>query len=84
VRLAVEEVDLAELTAALRRRFARGAPTGYLVGRTAIRDAAAKTLGCSDLEAEEIVDTMVLRGFLRYDGDPTETAGDERPWLLRE
>jgi hypothetical protein len=83
VRLSVEEIDLAELTAALRRRFPAGAPTGYLVGRTVIRDATATTLACSELEAEEIVDTMVSRGFLRYDGNPTETGDGDRPWILR-
>jgi hypothetical protein len=83
VRLIVEEVDLAELTAALRDRFARASPTGYVVGRTALRDAVATMLSCSQLEAEDIVDTLIVRGFVRYDGDPMTAADDERPWLLR-
>jgi hypothetical protein len=83
VRLHVEEVDLDALTAALLERFAVAAPAGYLVGRTAIRDSVSGTLGCSDLEAEEIVDTMISRGFVRYDGDPTTSEPEVRPWLFR-
>ena len=82
MRCAIEEIDLAELTAALRDRFASAMPTGYLVGRTVFRDAAAGMLGCSDLEAEDIVDTLIARGFLRYDGDPSETGDGECPWVL--
>jgi hypothetical protein len=82
VRLIVEEVDLAELTAALRDRFAQAAPTGYVVGRTVLRDAVATMLSCSELEAEDIVDTLIVGGFVHYDGDPMTTADDERPWIL--
>jgi hypothetical protein len=28
-------------------------------------------LGSSELEAEELIDTMVSRGFLRFSGDPS-------------
>jgi hypothetical protein len=82
VRLTVEEIDLAELTAALRSRFAGAAPVGYLVGRTALRDAVAQELGCSQLEAEEIVDTMVGRRFVRYEGDPGAAVDDDRGWSI--
>jgi hypothetical protein len=82
VRLAVEEVDLAELTGALRARFAGSAPSGYLDGRTALRDAVTEELGCSELEAEEIVDTLVARGFAHYEGDPSAAMDDGRGWSL--
>jgi hypothetical protein len=82
VRLPIEEVDLAELTASLRSRFAGAAPAGYLVGRTALRDAVTLELQCSELEAEEIVDTLVARGFVRYEGDPGAAVDDERGWSL--
>jgi hypothetical protein len=82
VRLSIEDVDLAELTALIRARFAGAAPVGYLVGRTALRDAVAEQLECSTLEAEEIVDTLVARGFLRYEGDPSAALDDGRGWSL--
>jgi len=82
VRLSLEEVDLAEVTAALRRRFSGAAPAGYLDGRTALRDAVVDELRCSELEAEELVDTLVARGFIRYEGDPSAPLEDGRPWSL--
>ncbi len=82
VRLSVEDIDLAELTAALRSRFGGVPPVGYLDGRTALRDAVAERLECSTLEAEEIVDTLVARGFVRYQGDPAAALDDGRGWSL--
>jgi hypothetical protein len=38
---------------------------GDIVGRTRLRDAVARHLACSALEAERVVDTMVGRGLLR-------------------
>ena len=75
-----ESVDLANLTDALRARFAGAAPVGYLDGRTQIRDATVAELACSDLEAEEIVDTLIARGFTRYEGDPEGAIDDGRGW----
>ena len=80
--LVIEDVDLATLVESLRRRFAAARPVGFLEGRTALRDAAAEELDCSDLEAEEIVDTLVARGFLRYEGDPQAEIDDRKPWSL--
>jgi hypothetical protein len=78
----VEDVDLADLTTAVRRRFAGAGPVGYLAGRTALRDAVLLELGCSDLEAETIVDTLVDRGFVRYEGDPQASIDDGRGWAI--
>ena len=82
MHLCVEDVDLAALTDALRSRFAGAGPLGYLDGRTAIRDATRDELDCSELEAEEIVDTLVARGFVRYQGDPSTPVADDRGWAL--
>jgi hypothetical protein len=80
--LIIENVDLAELTASLRSRFAGAAPTGYLNGRTVLRDAVSSELECSDLEAEDIVDTLIARGFIRYGGNPESDLDDDRGWSL--
>jgi hypothetical protein len=42
----------------------------------------AEELNCSELEAEEIVDTLVERGFARYQGDPAAALDDQSFWLL--
>lgn len=78
----LEDLDLAELTSSLRERLAGCPPAGYLVGRTALRDAVTVELQCSELVAEEIVDTLVARGFVRYQGDPTAEVDDVRGWSL--
>ncbi|HEU4406459.1 MAG TPA: hypothetical protein VFS43_14435 [Polyangiaceae bacterium] len=69
MKLHPEEVDLAELAQTLRGTFANEPPEGYLEGRTALRDAVLDRLSCSELEAEEVVDTMISQGFLRFTGN---------------
>jgi hypothetical protein len=76
----VDEVDLAALMDGLRRDFGGEPPVGYLRGRTALRDAVARRLGCSALEAEELVDTLESRGFLHYPGDATGRSLADQPW----
>jgi hypothetical protein len=65
-----EAVDLAALAERLIRQAPSSPISGYLVGKTWFRDAVVSDLGCSELEAERIVDTLVNRGFLTYSGDP--------------
>jgi hypothetical protein len=66
-----EEVDLAELAQALQSELVGESVAGYLEGRTALRDQVVTVLHSSELEAEELIDTMVSRGFLRFSGDPS-------------
>jgi hypothetical protein len=56
-------VDLAGLARHLDEAFP-SAPMGSIVGRTQLRDEVARNLKCSLLEAEQMVDTMVARGYL--------------------
>ena len=63
-------LDLAELAGALQARFEGRPPRGYVLGRTAFRDALAAHLGCSDVRAERLVAQLEGRGFLRYPGEP--------------
>jgi hypothetical protein len=70
MKLRAEEVDLADLAEGLRDAVTENPPLGYLEGRTVLRDLVEDRLGCSDLEAEELVDTLVSCGFLRFSGDP--------------
>jgi hypothetical protein len=80
--LNIEEIDLASLGDALQRAFDTYAPTGFVRGRTMLRDAVVEHLGCSEPEAERLVDTMVSLGFLKFDGDPT-SAADSAVWIIR-
>ena len=58
-----ETVDLASVAAHLRAHVGPRLE-GAVVGRTHLRDEVLRHLGCSQLEAETLVDTMVMRGFL--------------------
>lgn len=80
----IESIDLGALTADLRRAFGGSAPEGYILGRTALRDAVAAQVGCSDVMAEDIVETLISRGFLRFDGDPTSIVGESARWVIAE
>ena len=66
MQIAVEEIDLAQLTGALRRRYGRHLYASYLRGKTLMRDAVVESLGCSAYEAEELVETLELMGFVRF------------------
>ena len=48
---------------------------GEVVGRTRLRDEVARHTGCSALEAERIIDTMVGRRFLRKERTPEGRTG---------
>jgi hypothetical protein len=76
----IEEIDLATLAEDLRRFFYTDPPVGYLRGRTAFRDAIVQKLGCSSIEAEDLVDTLEARGFLHFAGDPQQRSEADAPW----
>jgi hypothetical protein len=78
----VEEIDLDVLSERLSAFFDHRPPVGYLRGKGVLRDAVIRLLGCSALEAEELVDTMESRGFLRYGGDPSAAAEAATPWAI--
>jgi hypothetical protein len=79
--VSLEDVDLADLAARIRRHIPAGEPpVGYLRGRSYFRDVVREALGVSDLEAEELVDTLELQGYLRFRGDPSERSRAESRW----
>ena len=78
-----EEVDLERVVEQLRRSLAPGEPVGYLRGKSLMRDVLVRDGGYSALEAEELVDTLELRGFLRFLGDPTERSVADSQWDIR-
>ena len=78
-----EELDLNDLRRQLEERFGDLPPVGYVQGKTDLRAAVVQLLGCSDLEAEQLVDTLEARGLIRYEGDKSEEVDVlEHCWLL--
>jgi hypothetical protein len=71
--LSIEEIDLALLSRAVRSQLGSTLEASYLRGRTVIRDAILSHLGCSLYEAEQLVDTLELMGFVEFPHLPDET-----------
>jgi hypothetical protein len=71
--LDVEQVDLVELRDMLRGHEPELA--GNLEGRSLMRDIVADQLGCSMVEAENLVDTLVARGYAQLAHDPEGREG---------
>ncbi|MBX5480957.1 MAG: hypothetical protein IRZ16_03780 [Myxococcaceae bacterium] len=67
-----EDLDLKQLAEELRTQLLHDPPHGYLRGRTLMRDILVHDHKFSELEAEELIDTMELNGFLHFLGDPAE------------
>lgn len=59
-----ESIDLAELVSELRESCGH-CIEDVVVGRTLLRDQVVRRLNCSMLEAEQLVDTLIARGFVR-------------------
>ncbi|RKH72317.1 hypothetical protein [Corallococcus aberystwythensis] len=77
-----DDLDLRQLTADLKARLGPGEPVGYLRGKSLMRDLLLdmRTNRFSELEAEELVDTLESRGFVRFLGDPAERSVADAPW----
>ena len=77
----LEDLDLADLAQRIRRHIpATEPPVGYLRGRSYFRDVIVHELGVSELEAEQLVDTLELNGYLRFQGDPSQRSRAESRW----
>ena len=74
-----EAVDLQELVRALRANYGDQIE-GDIVGRTVLRDAVVRRLRCSELQAEQLVDTLIARGFVERTCEPASPPG----WRLRD
>lgn len=80
-----DDLDLNELRSQLARRFRGAAPVGYVRGKGALRVAVIEMLECSELEAEQIVDTLESRGLIRYEGDRRDEVDDlQHRWRLAD
>jgi hypothetical protein len=71
--LDVEQVDLAELRDVLCPHEAELSGSDF--GRSRMRDIVVGHLGCSMLEAENLVETLIARGFAQLQRDPEGREG---------
>ena len=77
-----DDLDLAQVTAELKATLGSAEPVGYLRGKSLMRNAFVHSKGYSELEAEELVDTLELRGFLRFLGDTSERSEADSRWEI--
>lgn len=79
----IESIDLEELARLIGRHVPPNEPpVGYLRGKSYFRDVLTHALNCSDLEAEELVDTLEANGYLRFEGDPSERSVADSRWKI--
>ena len=78
-----EEIDLADLAMRLKERLGSVLPEDYLDGRTVIRDTLEAQLGCSAMEAEDLVETLESREYLRFPTNADETHSNQPSrWVI--
>jgi hypothetical protein len=78
-----ENIDLRRIAERLRVLFLHQPPLGYLNGKTSMRNALEDCFQLSELDAEELIDTLESRGFVRYEGDPSGAPEiEDVPWAI--
>ena len=76
-------LDLADVAERIRRHIPpTDPPVGYLRGRSYFRDVLVHELGCSELDAENLVDTLEMNGYLVFEGDPSQRSQAESRWVV--
>ncbi len=79
----MERIDLEEVARLIQRHIPPGEPpVGYLRGRSYFRDVLTHELGCSEYEAEQLVDTLEMNGYLHFEGDPSERSVADSRWEI--
>ena len=78
-----EEIDLQTLTDELKTALGPGEPIGYLRGKALMRDVLVHQRRYSELEAEELIDTLEMQGYLHFLGDPAERSVADAQWEIQ-
>jgi hypothetical protein len=76
------DLDLEPLAEELKMKLRPGDPVGYLRGKSLMRDLLVREHQYSQLEAEELVDTLEQRGYLHFLGDPAERSQVDTHWAI--
>jgi hypothetical protein len=85
MELAIDDIDLEALARALRQRYGGSLYASYLRGKTVMRDAVVEQLGCSSYEAEELVETLEMMGYLRFPNlDDATHPLTRQVWVIAE
>jgi hypothetical protein len=85
VQITVEDIDLSRLAGGIRRRYGRHLYASYLRGKTVMRDCVTEQLGCSTYEAEQLVETLEMMGYVRFPHLADETHPLTRhSWTISE
>lgn len=79
-----ENTDFPGFARSLASTFFHDPPVGYLRGKTQMRDALVATKGLSELEAEEVLDTLEMQGFLHFEGDPAKPSEVDTEWVISD
>lgn len=77
-----EEIDLRRVAERLNGLFRHSPPVGYLPGKTLMRNALEDCFHLSELQAEELLDTLEARGFVRFEGNPAGASEVDEPWAI--
>lgn len=77
-----EDLDLKAVTQELRDAFGPGEPVGYLRGKARMRDMLVSSKGYSQLQAEELIDTLELNRYLQFLGNPAERSEADSTWRM--
>lgn len=77
-----DNIDLRHVTERLHGLFLHQPPLGYLDGKTAMRNALEEAFQLSELDAEELVDTLESRGFVKFEGNPAAIVEIDTPWVI--
>jgi len=80
-----EDIDLDALRRELAERLRGAEPAGYVHGKGTLRAAVVSILRCSEMEAEQLVDTLETRNLIRYRGHSKDGVDDlESHWQLTD
>ena len=63
----METIGLARATDELRQRFGGHIEAAYVPGKTVFRDTLCDRLGLSELEAEELCDSLETAHLIRFE-----------------
>jgi len=77
-----EDLGLAELARDLQRALRHRGAEGYLRGKSLMRDLLVEEHRFSQLEAEDLVDTLETRGFLHFLGHPARRSAVDTGWEI--
>src|SRR4051812_8594887 len=82
VAMIPDDLDLVSLAEELKSELKPGDPVGYLRGKSLMRDVLVHDHAYSELEAEELIDTLESRGYLHFLGDPADRSKVDTHWEI--